>query len=998
MRKMLFCVILLAYIVNVCSFSFAQRQEFSPVIALLSSDIPVLKGVRIDSRQPFRFEFFVNQGQREETQEVLKDETRRLVEYFLASLAVPEKDLWVNLSPYEKDRIIPAALGLTSMGKELLSQDYVLKQATAGLIHPDKGTGQVFWQKVYARARDMYGTTDIPFDFSNKVWIVPDRAVVYERFEEGKAVAYVVEARLKVMSESDYVAAQEYMDAADSQGREGRSKTQDLMQDILREVIVPELEREVNEGVAFSGLRQVYYSLILGAWYRNKMKESVFSRVYVDQKKTEGIDHKESRMAEKIWKQYVESFRQGVFNFIREEKDPDTQDIIPRKYISGGMNLVNPEVTITHELPQGVDQAQSMSAVVDISPLGGAAVDSAGVFLTKDQLIINIDGVKIDDRDVSVVFRPINENARKKLVSFTANTLEAAGYMSDDQGQFTVTWHDLSLKGTRGNKDIQKFVDYSVTQDLLNHYLSRIFERDHLYMIEDLVRKFGGRQEMSPQDFLRNLKSIDIQYLDRGAEKHVFLVKFLLDSAKEVELVMALRVGTAGTQALYRQNEILQVLWNTGLVPKVSKYDGKVGYMEYVFGEMLNDYLEDGRLTDRHIDETVKALTRLGHVMTDMEAQRHYLLVDAVRIDFLAIDSSLDPDNDAANYIALGLAEKDDRLNTDGIHFVRLTSKFWKEGKDILGEKNWKKVLRGLYAERFFDDTHGNNIIFKGEKAVVIDGLSDDRELSGAFLKYLFHMLNNYNKSPEIKRARQERIMYYFIKYMGIDNAWAAMFDILTGKEKADLKNDLKSVIGRYYDLEGVSVDAYLSLILMKGIHEEMFPVESVIEMTEEKSPLLSEAYKKLIYRFVDFDDVGISQSFDSLLEEAVRNDVLDTPELMEAAGQLRKAAEMMSRVVEFDENNTLVHPWQSFGLAFKAGIFDAGQGVSTDVMGKDVGGIDLHTIDKSLEHVQKEEGSLRLFNIDPALQEQYRSASGVSAVVLHVSPHVSVSDFLTFP
>ena len=329
------------YVLMIYGPVFAQIpfRSFQPFIS--SPDVPVLKGVRIDSRQPFRFEFFVNQGQREETQEVLKDETRRLVEYFLASLAVPEKDLWVNLSPYEKDRIIPAELGLTSMGKELLSQDYVLKQATAGLIHPDKGTGQVFWQKVYARARDMYGTTDIPFDFSNKVWIVPERAVVYERFEEGKAVAYVVEARLKVMSESDYVAAQEYMDAADSQGREGRSKTQDLMQDILREVIVPELEREVNEGVAFSGLRQVYYSLILGAWYRNKMKESVFSRVYVDQKKTEGIDHKESRMAEKIWKQYVESFRQGVFNFIREEKDPVIERAVPCKYISGGMKFAH---------------------------------------------------------------------------------------------------------------------------------------------------------------------------------------------------------------------------------------------------------------------------------------------------------------------------------------------------------------------------------------------------------------------------------------------------------------------------------------------------------------------------------------------------------------------------------------------------------------------------------------------------------------------------------
>jgi len=29
----------------------------------------------------------------------LKDESRKLIKYFLASLTIPEKDLWVNLSP-----------------------------------------------------------------------------------------------------------------------------------------------------------------------------------------------------------------------------------------------------------------------------------------------------------------------------------------------------------------------------------------------------------------------------------------------------------------------------------------------------------------------------------------------------------------------------------------------------------------------------------------------------------------------------------------------------------------------------------------------------------------------------------------------------------------------------------------------------------------------------------------------------------------------------------
>jgi hypothetical protein len=34
----------------------------------------------------------------------LKQESDKLIKYFMATLAIPEKDLWVNLSPYEKDR------------------------------------------------------------------------------------------------------------------------------------------------------------------------------------------------------------------------------------------------------------------------------------------------------------------------------------------------------------------------------------------------------------------------------------------------------------------------------------------------------------------------------------------------------------------------------------------------------------------------------------------------------------------------------------------------------------------------------------------------------------------------------------------------------------------------------------------------------------------------------------------------------------------------------
>ncbi|MBI3602070.1 MAG: hypothetical protein HY209_04180, partial [Candidatus Omnitrophica bacterium] len=91
---------------------------------------PILKGIKVHPDNPFRFDFILDKGDSPAGHEQLKDESAKLIKYFLASLTIPEKDLWVNLSPYEKDRIIPNSFGLTEMGRDLLAEDYLLKQIT----------------------------------------------------------------------------------------------------------------------------------------------------------------------------------------------------------------------------------------------------------------------------------------------------------------------------------------------------------------------------------------------------------------------------------------------------------------------------------------------------------------------------------------------------------------------------------------------------------------------------------------------------------------------------------------------------------------------------------------------------------------------------------------------------------------------------------------------------------------------------------------------------
>src|SRR3989338_8293488 len=67
----------------------------------------ILKGVTIDPQNPLRFNFIIDTGHAELDEAGFNQEALKIVKYFLASLTVPEDEMWVNLSPYEKDRIIP---------------------------------------------------------------------------------------------------------------------------------------------------------------------------------------------------------------------------------------------------------------------------------------------------------------------------------------------------------------------------------------------------------------------------------------------------------------------------------------------------------------------------------------------------------------------------------------------------------------------------------------------------------------------------------------------------------------------------------------------------------------------------------------------------------------------------------------------------------------------------------------------------------------------------
>lgn len=301
-----------------------SMQNLLPVYAPVS-----LRALKIRPQQDLVFDFIVDNGTENLPATQLKKEVDRLTKYFLASLTIPEKDLWVNLSPYEHDRIVPELFGQTEMGRDLLAQDYLLKQLSASMLDPRKDLGKEFWQTVYQRMKDEAGITDIPTETFNKVWIVPEKAVVYEH----NGVGVVGESYLKVMLDEDYQAMRQNGIAKGSPAQRGR------VLDAVRQIILPEIEKEVNGGRSFAGLRQIYQALILAAWFKSSLKESILTKVYAGQGRIRGVDVDDKDAKEKIYQQYLAAFRQGAVNLIREEVDPQTREMVVRRYFSGGAVL-----------------------------------------------------------------------------------------------------------------------------------------------------------------------------------------------------------------------------------------------------------------------------------------------------------------------------------------------------------------------------------------------------------------------------------------------------------------------------------------------------------------------------------------------------------------------------------------------------------------------------------------------------------------------------------
>lgn len=175
---------------------------------------------------------------------------------FFTWLALSPDKFWVNLNPDQPDRIMDNAFAKTDAGRTLLEADLAMKHDFAAAINPDKHpSARTFWDNAPRRA-------GLPCFPETRLWIEPKTAKVRE--QDGGI--YILDAPLKVSAEwmdvEWHPPGARVCDLTDPEKRTSER--------LLRQHVMPEVEKRVNTSPGYADLRRVYASRVAAEWTRQQ--------------------------------------------------------------------------------------------------------------------------------------------------------------------------------------------------------------------------------------------------------------------------------------------------------------------------------------------------------------------------------------------------------------------------------------------------------------------------------------------------------------------------------------------------------------------------------------------------------------------------------------------------------------------------------------------------------------------------------------------------------
>lgn len=333
----------------------------------------------------------------------IEDETEISLISFSTGLTLPESEFWVNLNPWEPDRIIEKDLGTTDVGRIMLEADLRMKKDFSRYEDPcESETGVEFWKLLGEKREELVkeimkrhpdeikDVNEVQFAPVTRHWIVPDKVEAYETDNE----IYIVNATLNIFSEPVYeqstynvvntltlskASKEDLSEAAKEYGR--------YVKELQERKILPLVVREVNSGKNYSDLRQVYISLALAQWYKNKYRHSpsLFSDL-IDSKNLNGLEPKSEWSAVSVWKDYKKSFEEGDYHCWKNRtyQQGDYTITESKLYSGGGVDFMDIKITNMGNMPHNLKESLSEAVYSMYAKEGNDYYFGDGLYVYED--------------------------------------------------------------------------------------------------------------------------------------------------------------------------------------------------------------------------------------------------------------------------------------------------------------------------------------------------------------------------------------------------------------------------------------------------------------------------------------------------------------------------------------------------------------------------------------------------------------------------------------
>lgn len=322
----------ISLMVTICFL--AQQAAFSQTMPIPQPPADMFRPVHLRSLsfQPSvpSVELVLDSGERIAAPAAARASADILMEYFLVGLSLPNDVFWVNLRPDSPHEIIDPRLEKTEVGRIMLEADVQLKKDLAGLTSLDTQTGRRYWEQLYAKAGQLFSGDTLEIPALTRPWIVPGEVIIAQT-PNG---AYIYKATLSVMLEQDYLKDQQ-ASFADPRMKE----LNDYSSQLVRTLLLPQLVRQVNTARRYAQLRQVYYSLVLAQWFKQRYAGQRRAGAHplierIDSFNLKRLTSKTAWSKMTYFKAYETSFSKGEYR--KEEQLHSASGTVVRTYFSGG--------------------------------------------------------------------------------------------------------------------------------------------------------------------------------------------------------------------------------------------------------------------------------------------------------------------------------------------------------------------------------------------------------------------------------------------------------------------------------------------------------------------------------------------------------------------------------------------------------------------------------------------------------------------------------------